>query len=608
MQEHTLEDPSRAAPSGPDTDSDGDESVPLMAWQLLQEREKRRSRKKASEKSSNSDADDFDKTAPTCLGRVLETPDRLMQFHENLVEEFGVNLLFMLFTAQHILKGFVNQLYSVAEPFLFKEYSVSGPQQQIYYGIVRSPWALKPVIGLISDVFPIFGYNKAPYIIISTFFGVACHAIIGYSHTDQIPVSYIVVGLFGITQHFSVTDLMTEAKYSERLQQNPRHGPNLITWVWSGINAGSIFALAIVGSVLAYGGPHLIFKLAIVPAALVLWPTCRNYLEENQKTPEEVAKMRQDIWREREVVFLAVLIAAMVVWLSIIGLFATNKSTPVIVSVTCCITLLIAFSALIRPDIAKVNCFFICQTSLALGLRGATFYFYTDSETEYPNGPHFSTEFYTTGLQLVAMFFSITGLALYNTVMKDWSYRWLLLIGNSVCSLFYLMDLIIFTRKNLEWGIPDHVFVLGSSCQEVVRQWQWMPGIVVMSQLCPKGMEATMFALLAGCHNLGNLISEYMGAYVLELLDVTPTGAPNEGVKFENLWKASVLSTCLPMFTVLLIPILIPDARQTDVLLVNNPESATAGSPLSRWLGRDQERERLNEGASSSSASAADRA
>ncbi len=45
-----------------------------------------------------------------------------------------------------------------------------------------------------------------------------------------------------------------------------------------------------------------------------------------------------------------------------------------------------------------------------------------------------------------------------------------------------------------------------------------MPGVVILSQLCPPGMEATMYALLAGCHNLGNSISANLGAYMLQLL------------------------------------------------------------------------------------------
>ena len=33
------------------------------------------------------------------------------------------------------------------------------------------PWSMKPVIGLISDIFPVIGYNKAPYILLTTTLG-----------------------------------------------------------------------------------------------------------------------------------------------------------------------------------------------------------------------------------------------------------------------------------------------------------------------------------------------------------------------------------------------------------------------------------------------------
>merc|ERR1719414_2923626 len=111
-------------------------------------------------------------------------------------------------------------------------------------------------------------------------------------------------------------------------------------------------------------------------------------------------------------------------------------------------------------------------------------------------------------------------------------------------------------------GIPDHAFVMGASAFEIlISQWQWMPNVVIMSQLCPEGMEATMYALLAGCHNLGNTIASNCGAVVLQWLGCTPSGENGESAQFENLWKASLLSTLLPMLTILLIPLLIPDAR-----------------------------------------------
>merc|ERR1719321_2626790 len=237
--------------------------------------------------------------------------------------------------------------------------------------------------------------------------------------------------------------------------------------------------------------------------------------------------------------------------------------------------ILVAFSVALRPAIAKINAFFLVQTSLGIGIGGATFYFYTDTPEQYPEGPHFSVQFFTTVLGLVTSLFSLAGLFIYNKYMHDWNYRSLLFVSNLLISILSVLDIIMFTRLNVKWGIPDTVFVLGSSVSgTIISQWQWMPGVVLLSQMCPKGMEATMYALLAGCHNLGNTLSEYLGAYVLDILEVRPSGLNNEGHQFENLWLASVVATVLPMLTLILIPFLIPDKRQTEKLLEQDDRSA----------------------------------
>merc|ERR1719261_1717319 len=74
---------------------------------------------------------------------------------------------------------------------------------------------------------------------------------------------------------------------------------------------------------------------------------------------------------------------------------------------------------------------------------------------------------------------------------------------NVVLSILSMADVVMLSRLNVRLGIPDDMMVVGGSVlQTVVGQWMWMPGVVILSQLCPKGMEATMYALLAGCHNL----------------------------------------------------------------------------------------------------------
>jgi len=251
------------------------------------------------------------------------------------------------------------------------------------------------------------------------------------------------------------------------------------------------------------------------------------------------------------------------------------------------LVLLVAFSVLLRPTIAKVNAFFLIQTSCGVSIGGASFYFYTDTAEQYPEGPHFSTEFYTSVLGIAGSICSLLGIMTYQRYASTWSYRSLLMVSNVALSVLSLSDLVLFTRLNVCLGLPDHFFVLGSSVlTSVIAQWMWMPGVVILSQLCPKGMEATMYALLAGCHNLGNTIASNCGAMVLEMFNCQPTGATNETEQFKNLWVASLLSTVLPTLTLVLIPWLIPDVKQTDKLFSDDDKDATSGSLWKRWTSR----------------------
>merc|ERR1719401_1227716 len=154
---------------------------------------------------------------------------------------------------------------------------------------------------------------------------------------------------------------------------------------------------------------------------------------------------------------------------------------------------------------------------------------------------------------------------------------------NLVACFAHLLDVVFFTRTNVRLGIPDHAFAIGSGAiSHVLGQWQFLPGIVIISQLCPKGMEATMYALLAGCHNLGASLASNFGAFTLVLLRVQPNGDGDDTKHFNNLWLASLLSTMLPMLTLLLLPWLVPDAKQTDKLLPDGDQSATKDSLLRR--------------------------
>lgn len=514
-----------------------------------------------------------------------------LRWFARLELHYGWRLLILLWSSQHLLKGVVNQFQSSAVMWLLQEYNVSGPRMQVYISVGASAWALKPIIGAVSDMFPWWGRRKAPYVVFASLIGVASTLMIGISTKESMSVLGTVWCLFGMSLQASTCDLLTEAKYSQRLHEKPAHGPDLITYVWGGVSVGSIFSIGAVGTLMTqFGGPRAVFLACLAPSAVIVVPTLIGYFDETVISGGALRALREEFLKQGEVLVLCGLMTVLTLFMSFVGSASASHGAHLASALVVLCVLLPSFHLLLRPEIAMVNTFFVLQAALSLSIGGATFYFYTDPPEQYPEGPHFSIWFYASMMGLVGSAMSIVGLAVYTTYMKSWNYRWLILFSNILVTVLSLLDVVMFLRLNVRVGIPDTAFVLGSSVMTtVIKQWQWMPGVVILSQLCPQGMEATMFALLAGCTNLGGQISDYLGAYMLSVLEVNPNGAVGESRQFDNLWKASIISTLLPAITIIFIPILIPSAKQTDKLLLEDPTSATRGSLLLQVRGQSHQ-------------------
>jgi folate/biopterin transporter len=496
---------------------------------------------------------------------------------------YGFKLLAILFTTQHILKGFVMSLCVTASDFLLKEHKLPGPQLQMYKAIIALPWALKPLMGILSDTVPVFGYRKSPYIFLVTLLGVSGFLLVATSD-ESMPLVFVVAGLFLGNLHVSTCDLLTEAKYSERLKQEPTHGPDLVSYVWGGVTFGSFVAVSMTGYLIEQHGTRFVYGICAAASGSVLIPTMMNFLEEDVMTKEEAVANRRRIWdKEREVIVLSVVVALCVVSLASVGLITQSVKISFYTSIVVAAVILSSFTIFLRPAIGTVNAFYFIQTTCALAIDGATFYFFTDSSEAYADGPHFSVFFYTTVVGLIAASFNMVGLFTYNKYTKTIKYRHLFVVTNAILGLLNLLSVLLYSRI-LKPYISDRAFVLSASVlQSTISTWMWMPGVVLMAQLCPVGMEAAMYALLAGCHNIGSSVAQAFGAFMLESLGVTPNGTDGDAAKMSHLWIASLISSVVPLFSIFLVPYCVPDAFQTDTILLDAPESATKGSPWERW-------------------------
>merc|ERR1719183_1141178 len=280
--------------------------------------------------------------------------------------------------------------------------------------------------------------------------------------------------------------------------------------------------------------------------------------------------------------FLVLLTGASTLLLVGVGLLQDSVYVNLMVALVIAVIVVSAFTMLLHPMIGRMNCFFFIQTCCVVDISGASFYFFTDNASQFPHGPHFSKIFFASGLGVFVAILSLVGMAIYNRFMQHWRYHGLFLFANILVCIVSLSSLLVYTRYNLVLGIPDTVFVLSTwGIWAIVHMWMWLPGVVLLSQLCPRGVEATMYALLAGCHNLGLACASYLGASMLKVLEISPTGALNESHQFDKLWLAALIQAVAPVLTLVALPWMIPNALQTEKLL-DSDAKATDNSPWQR--------------------------
>jgi len=313
---------------------------------------------------------------------------------EHLTEAYGYKLIVLLFVVQHLLKGFVNQSINSASDFLYSSYGVTGPSLNLLDGIALLPWSMKPVIGRLSDACPIMGYKRTPYMILYTLGGIYALSILGFLPQGSLTLNHAVVCMFLARWHISSLDLLSEARYSEKTQDQPQLGPALMSYVWFGLTAFQTIAALVSGPILSTFGFKTIFAMLTPIAAIGLLPLIYNYMEEHRQTAEETENSREALARESEILVISIISFCCSVAIFFVGILFQSPVISAVTSLAVLLLVVSSFGVLLRPVIAKVAIFLLLRKTISFSNRGSSFYFYTDTPEMYPAGPHFSRVFY----------------------------------------------------------------------------------------------------------------------------------------------------------------------------------------------------------------------
>lgn len=456
-------------------------------------------------------------------------------------------------------------------------------QGMITVGAV-SPWVIKPLLGAISDIFPIYGYKKNPYMIIVTL--IAVGAVINLGVGLMASKTAIVVSLFFISLQVASCTLLVDAKRSEVVKLQPSAGPDLVTFTEVGMNCGIVASALVTGPLIQHAGPRAPYfaalPIVIAPIALVFG----NWL---QDTRLEVGNRKPnfDVVRKNACLFgVGSLLLPLMLILATSSVAGLPQATIAVVAAVASLVVIGGYSLFIRPEISKPIMFYFIWRCLNVQLSGAFFYFFTDSPEAFPGGPNFSPVFYATVITVVAISGRMIGYMTARSLFGSWHYIRVLYLTMPLVCLAQLAFVPLLLRWNLLLGVPDVVWVLPCTFFDMLfRGWRHFPFSVLLLQATPKGLEASTMALNTGAANMGVTLSVFFGGFLMSSLNIMPAGHVDESAHFGRLWQAQVVAAFLPLLVMPLARYFLPQATQREGIICEHLGSATHGSVMERWCG-----------------------
>lgn len=411
--------------------------------------------------------------------------------------------------------------------FLKDDLGLTPAEVAALTGIAAAPWTIKPLFGFLSDGFPILGYRRRPYLVLSGLLGaIAWVAMATVVYTGWAAVLAITLSSLSV----AVSDVIVDSLVVERARRESLSDAGVLqSLAWGSSAIGGLLTAYLGGLLLEQVSTRVVFGITAT------FP----------------------------------LIVSVVAWL-IVETPVTHTSTWTVIGGQ-----LKQLKAAFFQRAIWMPALFIFLWQATPTADSAFFFFTT-------NDLGFQPEFLGR-VRLVTSLAALIGIWIFQRFLKGVPFRRIFAWSTLLSTLFGLTTLLLVTHANRAIGIDDHWFSLGDSLiLTVMGEISFMPVLVLSARLCPPGVEATLFALLMSILNLAGLLSHELGAVLTHWFGVTETN-------FDNLWllmTVTNLSTLLPLPLLFLLPDASaqgdrpqeasPDARNTALESSVHPELESA--------------------------------
>ncbi|KAJ3068259.1 hypothetical protein HDU98_008590 [Podochytrium sp. JEL0797] len=388
-------------------------------------------------------------------------------------------------------------------------------------------WNIKMIYGLIFDSFPLFGRKDIPWMVISgliSFIGFLALGIPALTPTPDATTFWFFLALMGLAMSDVIADAMVVVQ-ARAAGQNGGANLQAYCWVLSGI--GAFFGRPLAGYINGTDGQGSRLLLGVVYSTSSLLGCLVTLLHKEQKCENPHWSVNR-FWSQLVRLFSAVF-GNRLVWLPMSW---------------------IVLNQAIVPDVSAAMNFWK-KDEIGIGADKKAY------------------------IDTIGDVFAFFGLIAYTRYFKRTKFSLIFFWTQILVAICGMSDIVLVKRWNVEAGISDIFFLIGSqTIINTLYTFQAMPFFVLAAQLCPKDIEATFYAAMMSIGNIGGNIGTMYGGYLLESLHIVRTSTlpvmvngtlttPTEEYDFTN----------LPLFLWIRVASMAASAAVVFWMMPNQPEA-----------------------------------
>jgi len=403
-------------------------------------------------------------------------------------------------------------LARLAQTFLLKDSYGLGPAElSAYTGLFTLPWTIKPLYGFLSDSVPFFGYQRRSYLILCGIIGTLSYGIIAFSNTLPL-LQLTIASLITSSACIAFSDVVADGIVVQRTRDSNdlNIAGGLQSLCWGSAAIGSLISSYFSGSLLEVMTPQQVFGItAILPAIvafIAFFITEEESLIKSNLGIKGIQTQTQSLWKA---------IQSPLIWKPALFVFLW-QSTP---------------------------------TS-----DGAFLFFMT-------NDLHFGPEFLGR-VRLVTSAAALIGVWGYQQFLRTVPIKDILIWTSVASAPLGLIQLLLITHANRSLGIPDGAFVFGDDVVlAILGEFAFLPILVLAAKICPKGIEAVLFATLMSIFNGASTVGTELGAVLTKYLQITESN-------FDNMALLTILcslSSLFPLFFIGLLDDVVGTKSEADM-------------------------------------------